>query len=753
MTQKQGKKISFLGILFYPIRLLIKTTIWLVVILIVLAFIAPAFIPVEKIIPIPTINDVVMKNTGLKVELSGKTRLSILPFLGITAHNVQLTNEQFPIKNVLNAKKIDIKISVFPILAGKVIVKNVNIDSANINIMQCNNKFNFFSPIGGIQTEAPKINKPVERESSMLYIRDISLTNFSISNSSVSYSECNSKVAYNIDKFNATISVPNFQSPVNAQISFLLNDQNFDITFKSSNINDIINNKKGEAHITVNSDIAKINASTQYKINTNNPTFVEKASATLKITDVSIKNVMKYLSMEWQGFDTSLPNINMETALEIDSNNIKIANTEIAMGDISIATKGFDVTIGKSFSPLTLSTAGLVTITAKNIQNLLTTLNISIPDMAKYPSLISAPLYFTFEKGILKINEGSKVTVDNTTVNFYAIIDAFSTKKAITAKMDSKFVNIDEYIKFEDAKSTEANNTNGEAKSSNMLEGLPKEPITLLDTHTIAIDFQADIQKLIVNGIAAENIYSNTKARNGTISNTTTLNVFSGKTKLELQAQETDAILHSISINVDIQDLATHDAISTLKLPPVMHGIVNANVSFTAGESSPYHIIAKGNGKANVNATDLMVKGLDVDTMVADLKTDYKKLLAGGGFAKYLSTTKKSTVEQILIQATLSHGIVKNTKLFAKKDKIILDGIGEINLTNSQLKYYIKLLNDNEPLPSVVLNGTLDNISYSLDPKAFIIHQAKKNIGKAIERPEVQEKLEKFNNLIGSFKK
>ena len=135
---------SFLSLFSH---IIFKVIVWFLAIVVALSFIIPRFIPIEKIIPIPEINQVIYQKTGLNVEIAGKARLSILPFFGITAHNIIITNPSFEEKNVLSAKKIDIKIAIFPLILKRLVIKNIILDNAKIDIIKCNNSYNFFTPI------------------------------------------------------------------------------------------------------------------------------------------------------------------------------------------------------------------------------------------------------------------------------------------------------------------------------------------------------------------------------------------------------------------------------------------------------------------------------------------------------------------------------------------------------------------------------------------------------------------------------
>jgi hypothetical protein len=377
-----------------------------------------------------------------------------------------------------------------------------------------------------------------------------------------------------------------------------------------------------------------------------------------------------------------------------------------------------------------------------------------VPNIKKYPNSITMPLYFEIDKGILKINEGSYIAIDNATkINFYAIIDALSSQMAITAKVDSQYINIDDYIILKTDKPLEGNDLPTEAKpSNNLLNSLPKESISIFDTRKMAIDFQVDIQKLIAYNITTQQVYANLKARNGTIVCTTKADVFSGKVSADIKAKESASVVDTIDISASLSNIESQSVITAFNIPQVAQGKVNASISISANESSPYAIMSRGKGEINFDVSNLMVKGIDIDSIASDLQTDYKKILTGG-VAKYLSPMKKSAIDQIIFQSTLKNGVIDNHKLFAQRRKITLNGNGTIKLLNSDLKYRLNIFSNSQPLPSVILDGKVSDISYSIDPKPFIVHHTKKILSSQSQGRKLQEKLNRFKSVIDNFKR
>jgi hypothetical protein len=67
--------------------------------------------------------------------------------------------------------------------------------------------------------------------------------------------------------------------------------------------------------------------------------------------------------------------------------------------------------------------------------------------------------------------------------------------------------------------------------------------------------------------------------------------------------------------------------------------------------------------------------------------------------------------------------------------------------------YRVNLQNKEEPLPYFVIKGTTSDLSYTIDPKDYLMYQTKKGIQKEFLNPEIRDKITKFNNIINNFQK
>ena len=756
----QKKPFSFINIILTPFRILVKSAIWIFVTAIVFAFVAPRFIPVEKIIPIPKVNQIITEKTGLSLQLNGKTRLSILPFVGITAHNVQLTNEKFPKKNVLLAKKIEIKVAVFPILTGKIIVKNITLDTAQINIIKCNNAFNFFAPLNKITKIEDKQTQHTQEDSSTLfYFRDITLSNFTITNGAISYSECNSNESYNINNIDAKISIPNVKSLINGDLTFILNGQKVSLSLKSSSLYEALYQQKGNIHINMDSDLGKLETFAKYNFDQTQPTFFNNANIEIKAQNISPQNIAKYLHIKNEELP-KISQINFNSNINITHDTINIIKAEISTNDISLSAKDISINIQDRKNINSITASGKLIAEAVNIKNILNSMKIEMPSLKKHPSEINIPLNFEFKNGIFKVNEGSKITIDKKIdIDVFAVMEILTKQQSAIINITSKEINLDEYISFasNDTKDTNPSSTKTNSGTNNtgipIIQTLNKDPIKLFDTKSFAIDIQTNIAKLIARNIVFENLFSNIKARNGMISAKISTSIFGGKLDANTNIAEQNSLLQKIDLKIDLNNVESTYILSTFNLPPISQGPINADAIFQANGTSIHGIITNGIGNINLNAKSFIIKGIDFDSIVSDIKTDYRKIIQKSSIMRYISAVKKSSIDQISAQILLKNGMIVNSKLDAIKDTIRVSGSGQLNLYNNQVLYKVNLQNKEEPLPYFVIKGTTSDLSYTIDPKDYLIYQTKKGIQKEFLNPEIRDKITKFNNIINNFQK
>lgn len=734
-------------------KFLAKIVVSFILIFAILSFVLPRFIPLEKIISIPTVNDLIKSQTGLNLSIQGKARISIIPFLGFTAHDIYLTNDNFAEKDVVFASKIDIKISAFALLRGNIAIKNIIIDNAKINIIQCKEAINIFNP--------PKSHKKAHSNDSKssspskFSVTDLSLSKFTIKNSNFKYSICNSNTIYNLKNINATIVIPNSSSPIHADISSLFNGQKIDISVKSSNIKEILESKQGNLNVIIKTDVGIIKASGDYKIDEKSPTFLSNANFKIEGNNILPAKILSLLQTK-SAPKYAIPAVNFNIEAEVHKDNVSFKELKIISADSSIVGENIQVSAKNLNNIESFSGSGRVITTISNIEDIVKMFEINIPNVKQYPAKILIPVDFSLNKGNLTINPSTFILIDEDKLNIDGHINFINSPLDISLNIESTSINVDKYLNFSSSKpeDEEQQKASSSTKNQYIIENLSKDKIRLFPTENFQLKINLDIKKLIVQNLNISSLLSTTTVSGKSIANNSSLSIFGGQITSSLNVKQNNSIMQHISLNTSMKNVQIADIIPYFNLPSLAEGNINSDISLQANASSLYEIAKSGIAKINANSQNLTIKGINIQSIISDAKSDYTKIIKKESVMQYISPSQKSSIDSISIQGVLQNGIFTNTVLKASKDTLNINGNGTLNLLNNQISYKININNNKEPLPSFIVNGTLGDISYKIDPKNYLTYHAKKTLKKELStNPLIQEKLSEFNNILSKFKK
>ena len=114
---------------------------------------------------------------------------------------------------------------------------------------------------------------------------------------------------------------------------------------------------------------------------------------------------------------------------------------------------------------------------------------------------------------------------------------------------------------------------------------------------------------------------------------------------------------------------------------------------------------------------------------------------------------KKSKIESISAKAIIKNGVLVSEKFIVKKNDFTFNISGEMNLENNDIHYIVSPTKGSTPLPSLVLDGTTNDIIYSINASSYIKQSAKSLAEKEFSNHTTQEKLKKLKNLFNNLKK
>lgn len=147
----------------------------------------------------PIITSSVENATGRQLNLDGNISWTIYPNLGIKIENISLSNpKEFADTKFLQLKSANIAVELMPLIDHKIIFNALDINGLNVALIQKGKINNWTFTENNKEIPNPQTTKKQDIE---LAFKDLSLTN-----SSISYNDMNTKSTKSIKNFNFTIN-------------------------------------------------------------------------------------------------------------------------------------------------------------------------------------------------------------------------------------------------------------------------------------------------------------------------------------------------------------------------------------------------------------------------------------------------------------------------------------------------------------------------------------------------------------------
>ncbi len=241
----------------------------LLVLLIVVAVVAPFFIPMETVKKelISAANDA----TGRTLAIEGDFQLSIYPTLGLKAAQVSFSNPPgSSSSNMAEIKSLTAELEIMPLLGGQVKVARFVLDEPVVNL-EIDEKGN---PNWVLETkDAPPAEKAEETEetsgSGGAPVKDINLGEVRLINGVVSFIDKKSGTNEKIEAVNLDISLESLDSPLDSKGSLIWKGEKIDLAVTVGALKAIMENQATYAKTSITS--SKISVSFEGDINTVTP--------------------------------------------------------------------------------------------------------------------------------------------------------------------------------------------------------------------------------------------------------------------------------------------------------------------------------------------------------------------------------------------------------------------------------------------------------------------------------------------------
>jgi hypothetical protein len=211
--------------------------------------------------------------------------------------------------------------------------------------------------------------------------------------------------------------------------------------------------------------------------------------------------------------------------------------------------------------------------------------------------------------------------------------------------------------------------------------------------------------------------------------------------------------MQAISSTFNAKKVEVGNILKFLHKEVQLSGIATFQINFSGNGSTISQFMQHNSGSAVFDSNNTTLHGVDIDSLVADIRKDYKQIFSGNIKEKYFSSNKKSKIESISAKAIIKNGVLVNEKFIVKKNDFTFNISGEMNLENNNIHYIVSPTKGSTPLPSLVLDGTTNDIIYSINASSYIKQSAKSLAEKEFSNQTTQEKLKKLKNLFNNLKK
>jgi AsmA protein len=318
----------------------------LVIVGAVIAVLVIAVIVVPFAIPTETyksqIESRVSAATGRELRINGPVRLSLLPAVAVIASDVTFANaagSRDPSMATLD--KLDVHVSVVPLLSGNVEISRLVLEKPVIHLeVDRQGKANWdFATANAAPAQAP-VPQNRQASSGSSGPSDIALGDVRLSDGTVTYTDDRSGARYEISAINATVKLPNLDSPLAADGSLVWNSEKLSLTANASSPRGLMTGKGSDIALKLDSKPVAV-------------TFTGRGEGTpLKLTGEldlgtpSVRNLAAWAGQPLQLPGNGLGPLNIKGTLAAAPQHVSFTKASYkldaieASGDVAVDTSG-----------------------------------------------------------------------------------------------------------------------------------------------------------------------------------------------------------------------------------------------------------------------------------------------------------------------------------------------------------------------------------------------------------------------------
>lgn len=736
------------------------------------------------------ITTAVKDHTGRDLEVKNMT-LSIFPQLGINLESASLSNAPgFSSQPFLSVDKVHVGAAIIPLLSKQLEVDTLTLHGLNLTLEKNADGVTNWDDLTG-KKDGKERKDEQEQESSMDKLASLNFGGIDIQNGQIHWKDQQNQQNVDLTNLNLTtgtitfgeffdvaltastqVSNPQITSDLQVNLQAKL-DQSGQYAIRNLTVNNTTSGKgipvkQATTAISLpsftleNSQLAIATLTVDYDIVGGADFPLETIKGQLSISDLSgqleqqqfaAKSISINSDLTGEAIPGGKSQVKVDTSanLDLQKQTAKLPSFTIQAMDLN--AKG-SVEANQIIDDLAVNTN--VQVAKTNLRNLLTKLQVTLPDMSDKNTLtqFAANVTASFNKAnqsltISKLN----VNLDDSTLDGKVRVSNFSAPQ-VRYDLALNKINANRYLPTKQPETTKTENT-PETEIQ-----LPVELLRKLD-----VKGTLKVGHLTYDKLNPKNILMTLQAQKGNIQVAplradifkTRINTEAG---LDVRAETPKYTAKVIADNVPIGDVLLSLA-DTDKLSGT--GSVNAKINTSGNKISDFK--KSLNGTVFLNLKDGAVKGFNLAQAIRDAKAKIS-----GKPASKTDPEAKTDFSELVASASIKNGIVTTKKLSAKAPFMRVNGSGTVDLPKESLNYLVKtkivgsdkgqggpeLKELNGLTIPVKLKGPYTSPSVSLDLESLLEQKVKADIEKKKEevvkdvQKQVEDKLK--DSLLKGFK-
>ncbi|MCX7082514.1 MAG: AsmA family protein [Methylococcales bacterium] len=651
----------------------------------------------------------VKEKTGKELNLIGELKLSVFPWLGVSAGQMTLSNSAgFQNQDFATLESSDIKLNLIPLLTQKIDVRRIVLKGLVLNLEKNAlgvNSWDSLMPIKTLEQAAPAINNN-EEQMAVNSLAVLAVGGMVIENAQINWRDQATAKQLFFKDINLNVDSFAFDKPVTLNLTGLITKP--DSAYK-----------------------AAVQMSSQFIVSEKLETFAfnnSELQATISSDNIADEPLLATLAVANMLLDKS-------------TQTVKVSNLKLVADDVVISADLSGTYLDEHYA-----IQGPVILSSFNPREVMARLGIKIPELQDKQALTQSALHFNLSAtdNTLDLQE-LNLSIDNSQINGFVRLLSF-VEPAITIKLAADHFDVDHYLPSAKSHTTSKWISPVVAMALSSY-ALPSDLLRKLN-----IDGQLSLASLKLNGLTLNDYQLSLNTSNGLINAQQSAKSFyqgaySGNLSVDLRNRKALLALEEKITHVNVESLLK-DSKSKFQ----MTGLVDASLQLKGQGQSIDELKSSVTGDIHFLFKDAEIKGFNLQAMLDRVH------VSSDAIDPAQTNHDLTRFSSLSGNSVLANGIIYTNDLVATTTTLHIKGKGGFDLNTEKLDYKLQAqlikaaatatgveqLYDT-PI-SMVVTGNLSQPNYALDVSALLTEKNKAKITAFVDKNK--EKIDSIVNKI-----